>query len=140
MALRIKTLLYDQGYTIPGARQVFKNEMKAREATGPALEPSPSVIAAAPPIAEITAAPAKSEGRTAQIEARLRALRAEMESLVTLLNGSADEAGAPLRTKPLRPRLVVQPKPAKPALPKPELSRLQLTQRDLFSDGPDTIE
>ena len=24
MALRIKSLLYDQGYTIPGARQVFK--------------------------------------------------------------------------------------------------------------------
>jgi DNA-binding transcriptional MerR regulator len=28
MALRIKTLLYDEGYTIPGARQVFKSELK----------------------------------------------------------------------------------------------------------------
>jgi DNA-binding transcriptional MerR regulator len=28
MALRIKSLLYDQGYTIPGARQVFKSEQK----------------------------------------------------------------------------------------------------------------
>ena len=35
MALRIKSLLYDQGYTIPGARQVFKVEAKAREAATP---------------------------------------------------------------------------------------------------------
>src|ERR1700691_4924376 len=31
MALRIKTLLYDEGYTIPGARQVFKGEQKQKE-------------------------------------------------------------------------------------------------------------
>ena len=29
MALRIKTLLYDEGYTIPGARQAFKAEMRS---------------------------------------------------------------------------------------------------------------
>ena len=28
MALRIKTLLYDEGYTIPGARQAFKSELR----------------------------------------------------------------------------------------------------------------
>lgn len=28
MALRIKTLLYDEGYTIPGARQAFKSEVR----------------------------------------------------------------------------------------------------------------
>ena len=28
LALRIKRLLYDEGYTIPGARQVFKSEMR----------------------------------------------------------------------------------------------------------------
>ncbi len=28
MALRIKTLLYDEGYTIPGARQAFKAELR----------------------------------------------------------------------------------------------------------------
>lgn len=28
MALRIKTLLYDEGYTIPGARQAFKTELR----------------------------------------------------------------------------------------------------------------
>jgi DNA-binding transcriptional MerR regulator len=31
MAMRIKRLLYDEGYTIPGARQVFKSEVKQKE-------------------------------------------------------------------------------------------------------------
>jgi DNA-binding transcriptional MerR regulator len=31
MALRIKSLLYHEGYTIPGARQVFKAELKQKE-------------------------------------------------------------------------------------------------------------
>ncbi|WP_433974640.1 MerR family transcriptional regulator [Tunturiibacter lichenicola] len=31
MAMRIKSLLYNEGYTIPGARQVFKSELKQRE-------------------------------------------------------------------------------------------------------------
>lgn len=30
-ALRIKSLLYNEGYTIPGARQVFKGELKQKE-------------------------------------------------------------------------------------------------------------
>ncbi len=31
MALRIKCLLYDEGYTIPGARHVFKAELRHKE-------------------------------------------------------------------------------------------------------------
>jgi DNA-binding transcriptional MerR regulator len=31
MALRIKRLLYDEGYTIPGARQIVKSELKSKE-------------------------------------------------------------------------------------------------------------
>jgi DNA-binding transcriptional MerR regulator len=31
MVLRIKNLLYDEGYTIPGARQVFKSELRHKE-------------------------------------------------------------------------------------------------------------
>lgn len=34
MALRVKTLLYDEGYTIPGARQLLKGEQKHK---GPQL-------------------------------------------------------------------------------------------------------
>src|ERR1700691_5969213 len=35
MALRIKGPLYDEGYTIPGARQVFKAEAKSGAAEAP---------------------------------------------------------------------------------------------------------
>jgi DNA-binding transcriptional MerR regulator len=31
MALRVKSLLYNEGYTIPGARQVFKSELRQKE-------------------------------------------------------------------------------------------------------------
>jgi DNA-binding transcriptional MerR regulator len=37
MALRIKRLLYDEGYTIPGARQVVKSELNHREPQLPLL-------------------------------------------------------------------------------------------------------
>ncbi len=46
MALRIKRLLYDEGYTIPGARQVFKAEQKQPTpmlALGLVAEPAPAV-------------------------------------------------------------------------------------------------
>jgi DNA-binding transcriptional MerR regulator len=36
MALRVKTLLYDEGYTIPGARQLLKSEARSK---GPSLLP-----------------------------------------------------------------------------------------------------
>ena len=36
-ALRIKALLYDEGYTIPGARQVFKSELRHSEPHLPLL-------------------------------------------------------------------------------------------------------
>jgi DNA-binding transcriptional MerR regulator len=135
MALRIKSLLYDQGYTIPGARQVFKNEAKARETVTP-FEVAPSVIAPVMPLPVVTPESAAGGDRNAKIEARLHALRAEMQSLVEMLGGTAKERSAPTtaRAKPLRPRLVQAP------TTKPEAPRLQLTQRDLFSDGPDATE
>src|SRR5271154_967666 len=39
LALRIKRLLYDEGYTIPGARQVFQTEARdvRKKAAGPEL-------------------------------------------------------------------------------------------------------
>lgn len=44
MALRIKQLLYDEGYTIPGARQVVKVEQKQKEPMALfAMEPAGSV-------------------------------------------------------------------------------------------------
>jgi DNA-binding transcriptional MerR regulator len=137
MALRIKSLLYDQGYTIPGARQVFKNEQKAREVGGVTQFPgtpdaTPPAMAAAPAPAP-SAEPAKSDdtGRNANIEARLLALRAEMAELLAMLGGTPAEppkpAGAP-KPKALRPQLVVD---RQPTFAKPEAVR-DRRQADLF--------
>jgi DNA-binding transcriptional MerR regulator len=77
MALRIKTLLYDEGYTIPGARQVFKGEQKQKE---PLLALGIEVV------------PGKVEtldkaGRSDRANpAGLRKLRREMQELLTLLS------------------------------------------------------
>jgi DNA-binding transcriptional MerR regulator len=157
MALRIKSLLYDQGYTIPGARQVFKNDAKMREAA-PVFEAEPSTIAPAAPMPAIATMPGANQNRGEQIEARLRTLREEMQALVAMLGGAPIEprTAPPARTKPLRPRLVVQqpelknrpaatkaaPKPEAPRIPaRPEAPRMKLAQRDLFgNDGSDATE
>src|SRR5471032_555473 len=41
LALRIKSLLYDEGYTIPGARQVFKAEAKVKDSDAPEVAATP---------------------------------------------------------------------------------------------------
>ncbi|MDE3105242.1 MAG: MerR family transcriptional regulator [Acidobacteriota bacterium] len=46
-ARRIKTLLYDEGYTIPGARQAIKQELRNKE---PML---PLTLLDAPPVADV---------------------------------------------------------------------------------------
>jgi DNA-binding transcriptional MerR regulator len=74
MALRVKTLLYDQGYTIPGARQVLRSEFKQKE---PQL---------ALPGADIAASDNK----------QLRNLRQELQSIAALLARPLDKIpGAP---------------------------------------------
>ena len=140
MALRIKSLLYDQGYTIPGARQVFKVEAKAREASTP-FEVTP---AAPPAVVPMDAAPAApSADKPARIEARLKALRKEMQELLAMLGSPAASVDAPPRPKPLRPRLVTDSRPSaklehraakpehKPVL-KPEPKIVECRQGDLF--------
>ncbi len=68
MALRIKTLLRDQGYTIPGARQVFKSEQKLKE----------------PELAlGVDEAPAKADLQ------KLKRLRKEMQDLLAMLSKPA---------------------------------------------------
>lgn len=133
MALRIKSLLYDQGYTIPGARQVFKNEVKAREAVTP-FEPVP--IASPAPAAVLAPAEASAPAPVPEkprIEARLRALRKEMQELLAMLGSPASETvESAMRPKPLRPRLVMAAKPEpKPAV-KPEPQIVERRQGDLF--------
>ena len=96
MALRIKTLLYDQGYTIPGARQVFKSEQKHKE---PLLALG------------MEAAPAKNEKveKKEKVETtgnvdpgRLRQLRREMQELLTLLSKPVATPATTQRVQPIR--------------------------------------
>ena len=136
MALRIKSLLYDQGYTIPGARQVFKVEAKARETATPFDAPAaPTPAPALVPMDSGATAP--STNKPAQIEARLRALRKEMQELVAMLGSPTATAETPAaRPKPLRPRLVTasrsEPTPALKPEPKPALKPVERRQGDLF--------
>jgi DNA-binding transcriptional MerR regulator len=123
MALRIKSLLYDQGYTIPGARQVFSTDSKTKDA------PEATQLAAAPvPAPAPEPAPTVDVGEAIRQEAhrreQLASLRAELRSLADLLSKAVSPdslapaaelpaAPAPLAPKPktMRPRLVLEPKP-----------------------------
>jgi DNA-binding transcriptional MerR regulator len=133
MALRIKSLLYDQGYTIPGARQVFKVEVKAREATAmPVPEPGPGASGQAEvptPVVLMGARPDAAPG-TLGHEKQLGALRAEMRSLLGMLSRPVSSAHptAEGKVKAMRPRLVVEAKPAVKA----ETDTSASAQRDLF--------
>lgn len=157
MALRIKSLLYDQGYTIPGARQVFKTEQREREAAavGPVTEAAIAGPSAAP---ELGVADAAVPGIDVRPDPRhtcqLAGLRKELQAIHALLCRPVDTSGGPRlpavhngvssssldraeKLQPLRPRLVLEPRPAAARLP--ELPRHRLQQRDLFSsDGPDS--
>lgn len=113
MALRIKSLLYDQGYTIPGARQVFKSEshhdnadMGAHSAAPPQGGPLPSTVDFGEAIRQ-----------DAPYREKLAAIRAELLSLRQLLlsapMGDAPVPGAepaPVRLKLMRPRMVSEGK------------------------------
>lgn len=66
MALRVKTLLYDEGYTIPGARQLLKSESRGK---GPSLLPG---LDEAPDVQ------------------KLKRLRKEMQELLSMLSKPAE--------------------------------------------------
>ena len=96
MALRIKSLLYDQGYTIPGARQVFKAEVKPVE--------TPTPIRAV--------APAESTGPTLagmRRDAGLHEIRAELHTLLAALSKPVAAPVKESKVQSMRPRLAVEP-------------------------------
>jgi DNA-binding transcriptional MerR regulator len=68
LALRIKRLLYSEGYTIAGARQVF-----AAEAREPYKRSQPEL-------------PLKRSAETERIEARLKKLRGEVREILGILS------------------------------------------------------
>ena len=140
MALRIKSLLYDQGYTIPGARGVFKTDAKARE-TGaePFASPAASAVESqdayesmsaqptsaphSPPAPALAVAAPSSDydaGADVRRQVKLHALRAELQALLELLQTPARGAAKSIsetKAQPPRPRLMLEPRPA---TPKPE--------------------
>ena len=149
MALRIKSLLYDQGYTIPGARQVFKTEIKTREATA---EPFAAAALAEPEIVQAPEAPevraqsanivASSDydaGAEVRRQVKLHALRAELQALLELLQSPPLGVTKPALTakaQPMRPRLMLEPRTVAPKSEsaRPETLRLvSFGQRDLPS-------
>ncbi|SNS27076.1 DNA-binding transcriptional regulator, MerR family [Granulicella rosea] len=108
-ALRVKTLLYDEGYTIPGARQALKTELRGSKEPQLALgiaDTGPSTVDAAP----------------------LRKLQKDLRDLYTLLSKPPAKpsvqpirggrpAPAPFATRPA-PKATVKafPKPKTPSL------------------------
>ncbi len=144
MALRIKSLLYEQGYTIPGARQVFAAEAKTKDVSEPAPQlaaaPAPQQVPEAPSDGDIGA----SIRREAEHRERISMLREELRSLADLLSRPAsDDHPAPAATsspdtpppnkvRSMRPRLVLEPKPElKPDAATERKPRL-VDQGDLF--------
>ena len=142
MALRIKSLLYDQGYTIPGARQVFKNEVKAKdvaaaEAALPVPVPATMETSAALQPVKVAVVAASDLGDELRRKAALRPLRDELCALLALLQqpiGSSLERAAKSTPKlqAMRPRLVVEPKPAPQPVETLRLVADPRLQGDLF--------
>ncbi|QHN02422.1 MerR family transcriptional regulator [Granulicella sp. WH15] len=104
MALRIKTLLYDEGYTIPGARQAFKLELRSSK------DPQQT----AP---DDTAAPDTPPNAVGAHH--LQAIRKELAELHSLLSrpASAKSTVQPIRRS--APEPAPKPKPAPRVLSKP---------------------
>jgi DNA-binding transcriptional MerR regulator len=142
-ALRIKHLLYDLGYTIPGARQVFKSEAKPAESPTLSIEASAEPIASAGQSNTPVILSERSESKNPEAlsitsaatqlsNPKLLAIREELRALHTQLSAPVSTEPAP---KPLRPRLVAETKP-KPRLelePKPKLGPVALPgQHSLF--------
>jgi DNA-binding transcriptional MerR regulator len=115
MALRIKSLLYDQGYTIPGARQVFKAEAKVREqAAVEAAQPVPVPVIDAETVGAAQPSPV-DRGDDMRRKAAIRAIADELRAVLATLQqpiGSVERTQKPApKLHALRPRLVLEPKP-----------------------------
>jgi DNA-binding transcriptional MerR regulator len=94
MALRIKRLLYDEGYTIPGARQVFQSEQKGNR-------DQPQLALAIEPAAATAAQAGATDAGYAQ---KLQSLRKELQALCTMLSAPPTGGTGPARVQTIRAR------------------------------------
>ena len=131
MALRIKSLLYDQGYTIPGARQVFKAEVKPGSPE-PILAEVPQLEAVQP--AQAQHAPVSELHRGTQ----LQSIHNELTALLGLLSRPVSTAShvpdASSNVQAMRPRLVLERAEPRPIPVTIERPKLRLEQRGLFGE------
>jgi DNA-binding transcriptional MerR regulator len=91
-ALHIKHLLYDEGYTIPGARQVFKDLQRSKPGELPFLENANA-----------------ARGNTLQADIRLQKLRKELHEILNMLSSPAPVTQ--LTASRFRPKLKPQVTP-----------------------------
>ena len=92
MALRVKRLLYDEGYTIAGARQAIQAEARSKRAAGQPELPLP-----------------QQQQAVQRMEARLHKVRKELREILGML--SAPEPQAQIQVKERRPTLTPAAKP-----------------------------
>ncbi len=125
MALRVKTLLYDEGYTIPGARQAFKAELRSSK--------DPQIATDGP--------------ATETVDAKhLQLIQKELRELLTMLSKPATtrQTVHPIRTpkaskaaEPSAPPAPMQfPKPKLLQTLKPKESKADAFVNSLFGDLP----
>ena len=116
-AMRVKALLYDEGFTIPGARQALKAEARG------AKEPQLGLGIA-------------DDGASIDVQ-KLKNLQKELRDLYTLLS----KTPAQPRVHPIRRPISLEPKPAPKAtvkaFPKPKLPSLYDSFDRLFDNLPE---
>jgi DNA-binding transcriptional MerR regulator len=141
MALRIKSLLYEQGYTIPGARQALRSDGAALEAfSADSTQASKNTVI----LSEVSRPYLETQSKdpeglrlastsnpitTRNLKA-LHALRDELHSLAVKLALPVEGGEQAAKPKPMRPRLVLEAKPK--AEPKLQIAKPKLDQGDLF--------
>lgn len=108
-ALRIKRLLYDEGYTIPGARQLLKTEQR---------HPSPQLSLLGP---------------SGPDPRKLQGIRRELESIVAMLSAPVGSRPA---SEPIRAQRRVSP-PAPAANPDDHTPAANLTREIPFEPMPE---
>ena len=113
MAMRIKTLLYDEGYTIPGARQAFKQELR----TG--REPQMGLDGVVEPGGSVDAR-------------HLVALKKELRELHAMLSKPASGKPTVQSIRPVKEPVVKAEKSSLVAFPKPKLKPVDELTDSLF--------
>jgi DNA-binding transcriptional MerR regulator len=84
MALRVKRLLYDEGYTIAGARQAIQAESRSKRAGGQPELPLP-----------------QQQQTVQRTEARLHKVRKELREILNILSAPTAEGQIQIKERPV---------------------------------------